>query len=97
MDDLVQWFGEQLDEDELTTRVAYSNPSQRLLEIDAKRRIIALHEPGEMNDVDGDVCMVCEDPDMDDEGPFYPCRTLRLLALPYADRPGYLAEWAPTT
>ncbi|MFJ1539320.1 DUF6221 family protein [Micromonospora chalcea] len=24
-----------------------------------------------------------------------PCTTLRLLVLPYADRPGYRAEWAP--
>jgi hypothetical protein len=23
----------------------------------------------------------------------YPCATLRLLALPYADRPGYRKEW----
>ena len=25
----------------------------------------------------------------------YPCDTLRLLALPYADRPGYHEEWRP--
>jgi hypothetical protein len=24
-----------------------------------------------------------------------PCRTVRLLALPHADRPGYRSEWAP--
>jgi hypothetical protein len=25
----------------------------------------------------------------------FPCRTLRLLALPYADREGYLESWRP--
>lgn len=25
----------------------------------------------------------------------WPCRTLRFLALPYADRPGYREEWKP--
>lgn len=24
-----------------------------------------------------------------------PCSTLRLLALPYSDRPGYREEWRP--
>lgn len=28
-------------------------------------------------------------------GDFWPCETLRLLALPYADRPGYREEWRP--
>lgn len=27
--------------------------------------------------------------------PIGPCRTVRLLALPVADRPGYLEEWRP--
>jgi hypothetical protein len=74
------------------THVARHDPARVLREIDAKRQLVELHAPGEMKDVDGDVCMAC---DLRGEGPFYPCATLRLLALPYADRPGYREEWAP--
>ena len=63
-----------------------------LREIDAKRKLLDLHEPGEMEYVDGDVCMAC---DVRGGEPFYPCKTLRLLALPYADRPGYEESWRP--
>lgn len=61
--------------------------------------------------VDAQVCWVCHsrmDSPVDDDGedldddwqyPLVqdraPCKTLRLLALPYADRPGYLQEWQP--
>lgn len=75
--------------------IATHDPARVLREIDAKRQLLALHEPGETEYVDGDVCMVCEDLDVGDEGPFYPCKTLRLLALPYADRPGYQDDWRP--
>ena len=68
------------------------DPARVLREIDAKRKLLALHEPGETEYVDGDVCMVCSERG---EGPYYPCVTLRLLALPYADRPGYRDEWRP--
>ncbi|MGW5173085.1 DUF6221 family protein [Streptomyces sp. NPDC004082] len=75
--------------------IASHNPARVLREIDAKRDLLTLHEPGETEYVDGDVCMVCEDTDVNDEGPFYPCKTLRVLALPYADQPGYREEWRP--
>ena len=70
-------------------------PERVLAEVEAKRQLLDLHEPGEMEYVDGDVCMVCENTDVGDEGPFYPCRTLRLLAMPYADHPDYREEWKP--
>ncbi|MGV2914483.1 DUF6221 family protein [Streptomyces alfalfae] len=141
MDDLVQWLGEQLDEDERIARaacwdeqsdvwtarppqasyerytvvdycddavvsvtpenadadgvgrhVAEHDPARVLREIDATRQLLALHEPAEMEYVDGDVCMAC---DVRGGEPFYPCKTLRLLTLPYADRPGYREEWRP--
>ncbi|WP_199546625.1 DUF6221 family protein [Streptomyces sp. N35] len=69
--------------------VARQNPARVLREIDVKRQLLDLHAPGEMDYVDGDVCMAC---DVRGGEPFYPCKTLRLLALPYADRPGYDAE-----
>lgn len=63
----------------------------RLAECDAKRRIIAEHSvvyvppPGSPYPVN-DSCPVCDQ---------LPCLTLRLLALPFADRPGYREEWKP--
>ncbi|MFI5687863.1 DUF6221 family protein [Streptomyces sp. NPDC051636] len=68
------------------------DPERVLREIDAKRQLVALHkeieDPQEMQDY----CATCEP-----EGnyPYYPCKTLRLLALSYADRPGYREEWRP--
>ncbi|MFH9403281.1 DUF6221 family protein [Streptomyces sp. NPDC017638] len=145
MDELVQWLGEQLDEDERIAQEASGwlkpaahwsldewfgretphsliaqgsprlpvagghftadpvptvqgehivrhDPARVLHEIDAKRRLLELHAPDQMEYVDGDVCMVC---DVRGEEPFYPCATVRLLALPYAGRPGYREEWRP--
>lgn len=65
-------------------------------EIDAKRLIIRDHHacpaPGETPSASDDpedwrgwVCGAC--------GTQYPCRTLRLLAVPYSSRPGYRKEW----
>lgn len=68
---------------------AAHDPARVLREIDAKRKIVQLLaetiEAGENykgpDYYDG--VNACE-------------RTLELLALPYADRPGYRAEWAPS-
>lgn len=70
----------------------------RLAECDAKRRIIALHstphtvvdgfcteEGGACTHAGESECAACGQ---------QPCDTLRLLAPPYADRPGYRSEWA---
>ncbi|WP_406200107.1 DUF6221 family protein [Streptomyces sp. NBC_01017] len=132
-EELVQWLGEQLDEDERTARragdsfrqigetgvivaaegdraeecasanwagvaehIVRHDPARVLREIDAKRQILALHIPFR---VDGDPwpgCSTCSwRNDMEDLQVQYPCATLRLLALPYADRPGYREEWRP--
>lgn len=68
------------------------DPARVLHEIDTKRQLLDLHAPGETEYVDGDVCMAC---DVRGGAPFYPCKTLRLLALPHADRPGYQESWRP--
>lgn len=64
-------------------------------EVAAKRRIIELHgaELIEVINADGDErsgywCTECEDEE-------FPCQTLRLLALPYGERPDYKQEWTP--
>ncbi|MEU3683745.1 DUF6221 family protein [Streptomyces sp. NPDC030592] len=72
--------------------IARHDPARVLREIDAKRQLFAIHrsEPNPDWDrpgVDGRSCTCCITQ--------YPCPTLRLLALPYADRPGYREEWRP--
>jgi len=86
-------------------------PSRVRADLDAKRQIIELHSPEPSHYVNGrfifdepgtpqceycaSLChsrsgLSCDDPDAP-----YPCDTVRLLALPYADRPGYRDEWRP--
>ncbi|WP_318203017.1 DUF6221 family protein [Streptomyces sp. SCL15-4] len=91
-DGVVAVTPENADADGVGQHVAEWDPRRVLREIDAKRRLLELHAPGQMEYVDGDVCMVC---DVRGEEPFYPCATVRLLALPYAGRPGYREEWRP--
>lgn len=62
----------------------------RLAECDSKRRIIIRHRP---TDVDGykegrPLCVECDNM-------YWPCRTLVLIAAPYAERPGYREGWRP--
>lgn len=71
--------------------ISHFGPARMLAECDSKRRIVAEHSvvyvppPGSPYPVN-DSCPVCDQ---------LPCLTLRLLALPFADRPGYRQEWAP--
>ncbi|MHB9857649.1 DUF6221 family protein [Streptomyces sp. YIM S03343] len=66
---------------------AAHDPVRVLRETDARRRIIAEHA------LNGWVCSTCDDGEVPPQA--FPCPTLRLLALPYADKPGYREEWAP--
>ncbi|MFF7899965.1 DUF6221 family protein [Streptomyces sp. NPDC007920] len=72
------------------------DPARVLREIDAKRQWFDEHQ-----DVNDGSCGTCVDgqwgyPTHGGSSPQrFPCRTLRLLALPYADRPGYREEWRP--
>jgi hypothetical protein len=71
--------------------------SHVLAECDAKLRIVELHEPWS----GGYECPTCAEGAGQDHGEIVvehmhsPCPTLRFLALPYADRPGYREEWRP--
>ncbi len=58
-------------------------PARVLAECGAKRWLVTLHRSND----DGS-CISCMDP-------IAPCDTLLLLALPYADRPGYQPAWKP--
>ncbi len=79
--------------------IARHDPARVLREVAAKRRIMELHQEGLSNDfpmgvepAEGDIlCMTCDDRALKQ---YYPCPTLRLLALPYADHADYRADWA---
>jgi len=66
--------------------IAEWDPARVLREIDAKRRILAEHP------LNGWVCDTCDNGEVEQ---VFPCPTLRLLALPYDDRPGFLEAWRP--
>lgn len=71
------------------------DPARVLCEVEAKRRILDLHEPAEENYGDGFIaerCMVCDPQDPEP----YPCATLRLLAAVYATHLDYRPDWAPS-
>jgi hypothetical protein len=76
------------------------DPARVLREIEAKRELLKEHT------VDGWTCSTCAMPEDFDEdadgnrewsrrGQDFPCRTLRLAASVYADRPGYREDWRP--
>jgi hypothetical protein len=67
-------------------------PERMAVECEAKRRIVEAHRWEEFDDGDGSVPYYT---DCDDCRQSPPCRTLRLLALPYADHPDYREEWRP--
>lgn len=70
------------------------DPSRVLREIDAKRRTLALHSAPT-----GHGCSTTDKTgynlNYDEVSPEDACTTLRLLALPYADRPGFQEGWRP--
>ena len=71
--------------------IARHDPARVLREVAAKRRILDWHRHATFyREPIGPTCEVCGDHDGEDW-----CQTLRLLALPYADRDGYRSEWAP--
>lgn len=73
--------------------IAEWDPARVLREIDAKRKLIAEHPSINVSDLGSD-CGTCVWPDTVMAAP-WPCPTLRLLALPYADREGYQESWHP--
>jgi hypothetical protein len=130
VDDLVQWLGEQFDEDERIAQaaspgpwgvnaehdevvaadditvaegfalsgrqlratvdhIAAHDPARVLREVEAQRLLLAravetrVWAIGESGAVAGPAVKLAND-------------TLRLLALPYADRPGYRKDWRPS-
>ena len=72
--------------------IARHDPARVLAECEAKRRIVERHSGTNWGAAPGDpypmMCDECQDA-------LWPCPTLRLLSLPYADHPDYDEEWRP--
>jgi len=75
-----------------------------LAECDAKRRIVELHQPVEFGAgtrhpdaymPDRPICQTCGSGEPYEYPVDWPCGTLKLLALTYADHPGFRDEWRP--
>lgn len=86
--------------EEASLHIAAWDPARALAESDAKRRIVDLHshttEPGRRDrSRDWEVCDMCGSGAGNQGSEPWPCDTLKLLALPYSDRPGYLEGWRP--
>ncbi|MEH0574334.1 DUF6221 family protein [Streptomyces sp. B21-108] len=98
-DDMVVTGSQDFLEAERGRFIARHDPARVLREIDAKRRIAEIHqvvggfEDEDMTDL-GPGCSECGySAEYGDRGGW--CETLRLLAAPYADRPGFRKEWRP--
>jgi hypothetical protein len=77
------------------------SPARVLLECDAKRQLVELHRlggsytPGDDPAAGFNYCATCGSGEPYEYPTEWPCPTLRLLALPYAGRPGFRPEWQP--
>jgi hypothetical protein len=69
--------------------IARHDPARVLAEVEAKRRIVEEHAMGTI------YAFVREGPYCTADDQVYPCRTLRLLALPHAAHPDYDEAWRP--
>lgn len=97
---LIEFLRARYDDDERTYNylndMGEQGPYYFLLDdISIKRRIIDLHRPVRKRSTGSERGTV-EDCQMCDHFPAqYPCATLRLLALPYANHHDYQQEWRP--
>lgn len=77
-------------------RVSDAMVDRRLAECEAKRRLIAMHEDAwdeGLPDIPREhVCLTCGDAEYYSIA--WPCLTIRVLAVPYADHPDYDQAWA---
>lgn len=79
-----------------TAHIVRHDPARVLAEVDAKRRLLTVHQRDTSYSFSG--CITCDAGDnscgcMGGSAYDYPCETLRVLALPYADHPDYREEW----
>lgn len=85
-------------EEAVAEHIVRHDPVRVLREVEAKRRLLDEHKPdrpkGRPNMERH--CLTCTTAQgWDETASEANCLTLRLLALPYADRPGYREDWRP--
>lgn len=100
IEDAYDMLGREIDE-----HITHWSPARVLAEVEAKRRILDEHSefmdsPSFGKPLEGKgICRRCCDIEGSDwDGPptqKYPCDTLRLLVLPYADHPSCHPSWLP--
>jgi hypothetical protein len=77
--------------------IAHFNPAYVLAGISATRAIVALHQPEEVEYLDGDgqdrMSTDCTTCDTGGCANTWPCDTLKLLAAPYDQHPDYDEAW----
>lgn len=91
------YVGDTIDR-EVADHIARHDPARVLREVEAKRQLIEEHPSAlgwDGSQADATVCRTCAENSTDGglNGDPYPCRTLRLLALPYTDHPDYRDDW----
>ena len=78
-----------------TEHIARHDPARVLAEVESKRWIVECHESWVTGNGDT-ICGRCGREHIDGRpGGHFPCQTLRLLALPYADHAEYQQDWKP--
>lgn len=93
------WYFDMIDDDAREFVDLALDPDGVLADIDAKRRMLDEHPhvpaaPWGSTEVTSVGCQVCSGNGQGVIGDGW-CKTVRLLALPYADRPGYQEAWRP--
>lgn len=91
VDGAPEWFVDvDVNEHAKVEHIADNDPEFVLADVAAKRQIMEEHRDDE------GWCLRCADPPQYDAAWHkYPCRTMRLLALPFAGHPDYREEWKP--
>ncbi|MDO8149455.1 MULTISPECIES: DUF6221 family protein [unclassified Isoptericola] len=79
----------------LTDYLTRLDPSRVLAEVEAKRRIVELHEPFIIGDLGETLCYRCGHGNESDPGARWPCLTVAALGTVYADHPDYEESWRP--
>jgi hypothetical protein len=88
-----EWEDQQRRAD--SAHIALHDPAYVLADIAANRAILKLHKRFQV-ETERPGCDLCSYRDLDEQliGD-WPCQTLHLLALPFADHPDYDEEWRP--
>jgi hypothetical protein len=78
-----------------SAHIVRHDPVRVLREVEAKRAILALHEPLLSSYGEPSVCRSCWPQPWIGTHPLAPCPTMRNLAAVYSDHPDYDPSWAP--